>query len=323
MDRIDRYRLFLRIAECGSFSLAAEQLGLPRPTVSSALQQLEAQLGTRLLHRTTRRVSLTPDGQALLERVRGLLDEVDEMEQRFRSTDARIGGRLRVDVPGRIARRLVAPQLPALLQQHPELTVELGSNDRIVDLVREGIDCALRVGQPGPGSVVARRLGQFELINCASPAYLQRHGTPEHPGDLAQHWTVHLLTSGIPGSDAWEWREDGREDGRDHRLQMPSRASADDVGCCIALALAGAGLIQLPAFDVRDALDRGELVEVMPRHRPAPMPVHVVYPHRRHLSRRVQSFVAWIEGLLRPHLQDTGGAVDASGSLGALENRQG
>ncbi len=298
VDRLDQYRLFLRIASCGSFTQAADQLGLPRPTVSTALQQLEAHLGARLLHRTTRHVSLTPDGEALLERVRRLVGDAEDIEQQFRPVGGRVSGRLRVDVPSRIARRLLAPALPTLLLQHAALSVDLGSSDRLADLVHEGIDCALRVGQVGAGSLVARRLGSFELVNCASPAYIQRHGVPAHPGELAHHWAVHYQPAGGARSAAWDWVEDGQP----HSVAVPGRVSANHVESYIALALAGLGLVQVPAFDVQEHLDRGELVAVMPAHRPLPMPVHVVVPHRRHLSRRVQVFVQWLETVLAPHV---------------------
>ncbi len=299
MDRIDQYRLFLRIASCGSFTLAADQLGLPRPTVSTALQQLEARLGTRLLHRTTRHVRLTQDGEALLERMQALVADVEEIEQQFRPAAEHVAGRLRVDVPSRIARRLIAPALPALLERHPSLAIDLGSSDRLVDLVPEGVDCALRVGQLGAGSLVARPLGRFALVNCASPAYLARHGTPSSVDDLRRHLCVHYQAGGARGGANWTWQEGGEE----RSLAMASRASANNVETYIALALAGLGLIQVPAYDVREHLERGELVVVLPAYVSAAMPVHLVYPHRRHLSRRLQAFVKWLEALLEPHLE--------------------
>jgi len=299
VDRIDQYRLFLRIASCGSFTLAADQLGLPRPTVSTALQQLEARLGTRLLHRTTRHVRLTQDGEALLERMQALVADVEEIEQQFRPAAEHVAGRLRVDVPSRIARRLIAPALPALLERHPSLAIDLGSSDRLVDLVPEGVDCALRVGQLGAGSLVARPLGRFALVNCASPAYLARHGTPSSVDDLRRHLCVHYQAGGARGGANWTWQEGGEE----RSLAMASRASANNVETYIALALAGLGLIQVPAYDVREHLERGELVVVLPAYVSAAMPVHLVYPHRRHLSRRLQAFVKWLEALLEPHLE--------------------
>jgi DNA-binding transcriptional LysR family regulator len=298
MDRIDQLRIFVRIASCRSFALAADQLGLPRATVSIALQQLEARLGTRLLNRTTRRVSLSQDGEALLERATGLVADMEDIEQQCLPAAGEVVGRLRVDVPSRIARRLVAPALPALLASHPQLHVELGSSDRAIDLVHEGVDCALRVGTLPSSSLVARPLGAFELINCASPAYLSRRGTPRGPQDLAGHEVVDYVSPTSGRTAPWEW-----VDGGEVRSTLPnSRVGANNAETYIACALAGMGLIQIPAFDVQHHLRAGELVDVMPHARPAPMPVQLVYPHRKHLSRRLQTFLGWVEGLIEPHL---------------------
>jgi len=298
MDRLDLLRVFLRIAASGSFTRAADQLGLPRATVSVALRQLEASLGARLLHRTTRRVSLTPDGEILLERATALVADMEDLEQQFRPADAEVAGRLRVDAPSRVARRFIVPALPDFLARHPGIDIELGASDHLVDLVREGVDCALRVGPLTPNSLVARPLGAFEMVNCASPAYLARSGTPRLPKDLDAHLAIGY---GLPLGDRatnWEWMENGQP----RTWRIASRLSVNHVETYIASALAGLGLIQVPRFDVRELLAAGELIEVMPAARPAPMPVHLVYPHRRHLSRRVPVFLDWIAELLAPHL---------------------
>lgn len=297
MDRLDQLNVFVRIAECGSFAQAADHLGLPRATVSGAVQQLEARLGTRLLHRTTRRVSLTPDGEALLERAQSLVADAEDLELQFRPGNQGATGRLRVDVPSRVARRLIAPALPQFLALHPGIELELGSSDRMIDLVLEGVDCALRVGPLANNSLVARPLGQFALINCASPAYLARHGTPQQPADLAvpgAHQEVHYLSPGNAKSAPWEWVSGGQR----HTLNLPGAVAANNAETYIACALAGLGLIQVPAYDVREHLAAGELVEVMPDARAAPMSVHLVYPHRRHLALRVRVFSGWLQTLL-------------------------
>lgn len=298
MDRIDHLRIFMRVAETGSFTQAADQLALPRATVSTAVQQLETRLGTRLLHRTTRRVRLTPDGEALLERARALVADMDDIEQQFRPAGGAIGGRLKVDVPSRIARRLIAPALPGFFARHPAIELELGSSDRAIDLVQEGVDCALRVGPLASSSLVARPLGHFSLVNCASPAYLARHGTPRSPAELAGHRAVHYASPSSGRTSAWEWLREGEA----VLLSMRGQVTANNAETYIACALAGLGLIQIPAFDVREHLAAGELVEVLPDAQPAAMPVHLVYPHRRHLSRRTQAFAGWIEALLAPSL---------------------
>lgn len=301
MDRIDQLKIFARVAATGSFTQAADQLGLPRPSVSAALQQLEARLGARLLHRTTRRVSLTHDGDALLERARTLVADAEDLEQQFRPADGALSGRLKVDVPSRIARRVIAPALPDFFAQHPGIELELGSTDRTVDLVQEGIDCALRVGPLASSSLVARPLGRFTLINCASPVYLARHGAPAAPGELAHHIAVHYASPTTGRLAPWEWR---RDDGENVAVRMTGHVTANNAETYIACALAGLGLIQIPRFDVQSHLADGSLVEVLPQARAETLPVHLVYSHRRHLSRRLQAFTGWLATLLAPHLDD-------------------
>ncbi len=298
MDRIDQLRVFIRVAHSGGFTAAAGQLGLPRPTVSLAIQRLEASLGVRLFDRTTRRVGLTRDGDALLERAAALVADSEELEQLFRPQGRALTGGLRVDLPSRLARRLVAPALPAFLARHPGIGVDLGSSDRAVDLLHEGIDCALRVGELPDSSLVARPLGAFRLINCASPGYVARHGAPGRPDDLSRHQAVCYASR--PGARVarWEWLEGGQP----RALAMPARVSVNNVETYIACCLAGLGLIQVPAFDVREHLEAGDLVEVLPDWPAAPMPVQIVYPHQRYLSRRVRVFGDWLAEILAPCL---------------------
>ncbi len=298
MDRIDQLRMFIRVAHSGGFTAAAGQLGVPRPTVSLAIQRLEASLGVRLFDRTTRRVGLTRDGEALLECAAALVADSEELEQLFRPRGRALTGSLRVDLPSRLARRQVAPALPAFLALHPGIDVNLGSSDRLVDLLHEGIDCALRVGELQASSLVARPLGVFRLINCASPAYLARHGVPMQPGDLLQHQAVCYASQSGGRASRWEWQEDGQT----QTLAMPARVSVNNVETYIACCLAGLGLIQIPAFDVREHLEAGELVEVLPDWLAAPMPVQLVYPHQRYLSHRVRVFGDWLAEVLAPCL---------------------
>lgn len=294
MDRIDLLQVFVSVAETGSFTRAADRLGLPRASVSTAVQQLETRLGSRLLHRTTRRVGLTPDGEVMLERARALVADMEDMEQQFLPAHGQVSGRLKVDVPSRIARRLIAPALPDFFERHPAVELELGSSDRAVDLVLEGVDCALRVGPMASSSLVARPLGQFTLINCASPAYLARHGTPRTPADLPQHTAVNYASPTSGRAAPWEWQRDGET----ATLRMRSQVAANNAETYIACALAGLGLIQIPAYDVREHLAAGELIEVLPDARAEPLPVQLVYPHRRNLSRRMQAFAGWLETVL-------------------------
>ncbi|MCA0175941.1 MAG: LysR family transcriptional regulator [Proteobacteria bacterium] len=299
MDRLDQYRVFARVAQLGSFIQAAHALGLPRATVSAAVQQLEATLGTRLLHRTTRRVSLTADGLRLLERVQALLAEADEVEQLFHTDPGRVSGRLHVDAPSRIARRLISPALPGLLRRHPQLQLVLGSTDRLIDLVGEGVDCAVRIGKLPDSSLVVRPLGHIEQINCASPGYLREHGVPTDPDGLAKnHWAVGYAA--VPSAPAPSWTYLDADQTR--AVAVPSRVSVNNAESYIACAVSGVGLIQIPRFDVQHLIEGGQLVAVLPAYQASPLPVSLVYAHRRQRSRRMGVFIEWFEALMRPHL---------------------
>ena len=301
MDRLDRYRVFIEVAELGSFIKAANKLELPRASVSAAIQRLEAQIGVRLLHRTTRQVRPTADGEQFLERVRPLVAELETVDQLFQGSQRQVVGRLSVDVPSRIARRVVAPALPGFLRRHPRMQLVLGSTDRAIDLVQEGVDCAVRIGLLHDSSLVVRPLGYIGLVNCASPSYLREHGEPLAADDLPHgHWAVGYASPRTGRSVPWEYRQD--TDGV-RTLEVPSRVVVNNAESYIACCLAGLGLIQIPRFDVQHLLDQGDLVEVMPDSRAAPMPVSLLYPHRRQRSRRLEVFQDWFETLMRPHLE--------------------
>lgn len=298
MDRIDLFRIFARVVECASFTRAADTLGVPRSSVSAAVIDLEARVGARLLHRTTRKVAPTQDGAAFYERCLRLIADVEETENLFRQMSAQPHGKLRVDVPGRIGRLVVAPALPEFLDRHPGIDIDLGVTDRAVNLVEDSVDCVLRVGPLGDSGLIARTIGDLALINVASPAYLARHGTPQVPADLGAHLAVNYASPSSGRVEEWEWIEDGEM----RRLSMRGRVTANSAEAYIACCLAGLGLIQIPAYDVRRHLNAGELVEVMRDHRAAPMPLTLLYPHRQHLSRRLQVFADWIEAVLRREL---------------------
>ena len=185
MDRIDLFRIFTRVVECSNFTRAADTLGMPRSSVSAAVQELERRVGARLLHRTTRKVAPTQDGAAFYERCQSVIAEVESAENLFRHTAAQPSGRLRVDVPGRIGRLIIAPALPAFLDLYPQIDIDLGVTDRAVNLVEDSVDCVVRVGPLTDSGLIARPIGKLHLINVASPAYLERYGTPSLPGELA------------------------------------------------------------------------------------------------------------------------------------------
>jgi len=301
MDRFDQYRVFAQVADMGSFIKAANALEVPRASVSAAIQQLETQLGVRLLHRTTRQVRLTADGEQLLERVRPLLAEVEDIDQLFHAGQRQVSGRLSIDAPSRVARRLIAPALPGLLRRHPRLELVLSSTDRAIDLVQEGVDCAVRIGALDDSSLVVRPLGHIALINCASPDYLREQGEPRLPDDLSVgHWSVGYASPKTGRELPWEYLA---ESGAGQVARVPARVVVNNAENYIACCLGGLGLIQIPRFDVQHLLDAGKLIEVMPGWRPAPMPVSLLYPHRRQRSRRLAVFHDWFAALMQPHLE--------------------
>jgi DNA-binding transcriptional LysR family regulator len=293
-------RVFASVAERGSFSAAAEALGLPKGRVSQLVQQLEARLGVRLLQRTTRRVQLMPDGEAVLERARGLLADAEELGGLFQRAPTELRGHLRLDLPVRLAVAQVLPALPQFLAAHPGLTLDLSSTDRRVNLIEEGFDCVLRVGSVGDDSLVARRLGVLRQLNLASPAYLARHGEPQHPRDLAEghrlvHYAQRLPTRSPP---VFEWLD---ESGQLQRQAMVAALSVNHTEAYEAAALAGLGLIQAPP-STGSQLHTGRLRAVMTSYEAPPLPVHLLWPQQRHLSRRTRALIDWLDGLLRPQL---------------------
>jgi len=298
MDQLEHLRIFLRVAERGSFTRAAESLGLPKASVSLAVQRLEAALGTQLLHRTTRRVHATDDGNRLAQRARDLLDAAEEVSAMFRHDSLDLRGRLRVDMSSGIARHLVLPALPRFLAAHPLLEVELSGTDRRVDVVREGFDCVLRVGPLDDNTLVARPLGAVPIVNCASPAYIAGHGLPHTVADLAGHRLVHYVSTLGQRSPGFEYH-----DGQGYRsVPMAGAVTVNNGDGYQAAALAGLGIIQAPRLGLRQALAEGTLVEVAPALQAEPMPVSLLYAQRRHLPVRVTVFMDWLAQLLQPHL---------------------
>ncbi|WP_027468690.1 LysR family transcriptional regulator [Deefgea rivuli] len=290
MNQIEAMQVFVRVAELASFTQAANSLGLPKASISTAVQQLESWLGTQLLHRTTRKVQITPDGEAFYQRCVDVLADMDELQSLFQQTPATLTGRLRVDMPAGIATRLVLPRLPEFLAAHPQLQIELSSTDRKVDLVREGFDCVIRIGAQPDSSLMTKALGQLRQINCASPAYLAQYGTPHTLADLGQHRLIHYQTTLGAKPTGWEYF-----DGQNTQcIAMVGSTSVNHSESYHAACLAGLGLIQSPEIGVRDLIATGQLVEVLAKYRAEPLPMSLLYAQRRHLSKRVQVFIAWL-----------------------------
>ncbi|WP_175882823.1 LysR family transcriptional regulator [Burkholderia sp. BCC0044] len=301
MDHLQAMRVFARVAHLGSFTKAAEQLQLPRPTVSNAVQYLEKHLKIRLLQRTTRRVALTAEGATYYERCVQLLADLDDAETLFEDAGASPRGLIRVDLPERFALTQVIPALPDFHARYPDLRVVISMTDRFVDLVADGIDCAVRVGVLSDTSLVARRVGEMAQINCASPAYLARHGTPRSPDELPDHVAVGYFSSRTGRELDWEYAD--MDSDEVHTVKMRSVVSVNSSQAYLACCLAGLGLVQAPRDGLAPLLADGSLVEVLPEWQAPPLPVSVVFPHSRHLAPRVRIFVDWLAQTLggTPH----------------------
>ncbi|QSB44390.1 LysR family transcriptional regulator [Tsuneonella flava] len=301
MDRIGLLNVFCHVVECGSFTRAADRLTMPRSSVSLAIQELERIVGTRLLHRTTRKVSPTQDGLECYERCQPLIEEFDDLSNMFTAAQRGLSGRIRVDLPGRVGRLIVAPAIGEFLVQHPEIDVIMGITDRSTDLIEEGVDCVLRVGTPENSFLVARQIGEVKLINVASPDYLARYGTPCIPANLSDHSMVLFASPNTGRVEHFEWVASGQL----YTQPVRGRLTVNNAEAMIAACHAGLGIIQIPAYDVQDSIARGDLVEIMPEFRAESMPMNLLFPRRRERTRRVLIFADWLESLVRREILST------------------
>jgi DNA-binding transcriptional LysR family regulator len=296
---LEALRTFLRVAELGNFTRAAEQLGTTKSRASLRVRALEEELGSRLLQRTTRAVRLTPDGEQLLARARRLVADADDLEAMFHAPST-LRGRVRVELPVNMACDVIIPRLPELLAAHPHLQVLLGTSDRRVDVVREGFDCVVRVGALADSGLVAKRLGVLSMANYASPAYLRKYGVPTTLDDLDRHYVVHYSQSLGADEPAFEYRDGDRF--REH--PMRSLVTVNNADAYEAACLAGLGIIQAPEWPRRGPLlDRGDLVEVLPEHTCEPMPVSLVHAHGRSVPKRVRAVMTWIAQVVEGFLE--------------------
>ncbi|MEI6001976.1 LysR family transcriptional regulator [Paraburkholderia bengalensis] len=293
MDRILAMQVFTRVVDTNSFTRAAESLGMPRPSVTTIIQNLEAFLGTRLIQRTTRRLSLSPDGAAYYERCQRVLAEIEEIEASFQQVHRQPHGKLRIDMPASIGRLIVIPRLRDFRSKYPEIDLQIGLSDRRVDLLEEGVDCAVRVGALQDSSMVARRVGLIEGATVGSPEYLESMGMPETLEDLERHTAVNYFSSRDGRVIDWSFLENGKE----VDVKMKGSISVNDAEAYVSCGLEGFGLIQSPRFMVLQYLCTGQLVEVLPEIKPSPLPISVVYLHSRHLSSKVRVFVDWMAAL--------------------------
>lgn len=296
MDRLIAMQTFALVAELASFSKAADALQVPNATVSTRIAQLEAHLQVKLLLRTTRRLSLTDDGAAYLVRTQRLLQDLEELEARVTGDVAAPKGRLRIDVPAASGRHVLAPHLPDFFNRYPGITIDIGSSDRPVDLVIEGVDCVIRGGAVHDEQLVARKLGAFEVITCASPTYLNQHGQPKSPTDL-QAGRYHAVNF-FSAKTGRIFNFDFIKDNQACEITLPHNVSANDADTQMALCLQGLGLMQYPRTQaLQTQLDSGALVQVLKDWSAGSLSLYVMYPRNRHLSARVRVFVDWIVAL--------------------------
>ena len=288
MDRFQEMQIFVRIVERRSFTQAAEDLLIPRATATNAIKRLENRLGTRLLERTTRAVAPTQDGAAYYERCVRLLADLDEAEDAFRGSEP--AGLLRVNLQPTLARYFVFPALSGFLARYPRIQLHVGEDDRLVDLVREGVDCVLRAGQLHDSSMVARRAADLEQVTVASPAYLDRFGTPAALADLVHHQAVHYVSTATGRPYPLEFMTDAGP----KLATPPGVVSVTGTEAYTAAALAGLGLVQVPRYRIARQLADGHLVEVLADVPPPTIPVSVMYPHARQLSARVRVFAEFL-----------------------------
>jgi DNA-binding transcriptional LysR family regulator len=293
---LNELKVFCRVAELASFTRAAEELGMAKGRVSTLVQALEAEVGGRLLQRTTRSVRLTPDGEAFLARCKELLTEADQLQGMFRPAAGALRGKVRIDMPGMFAQELVMPHLQSLLAEHPLLDLGISVNDRRIDMVREGFDALVRIGPLPDSDMVARPMGVMAMCNVASPAYLRRQGTPRTPADLADHRIVHYAANLRSDGAAFRYEVDGvvRE------VPMRAALSVNSSTFMQAGCLNGLGIMQVALPTNRRLIDSGELVEVLPEFRPPPMQVSLMVPQRRHIAPRAEAVFNWLMQITRP-----------------------
>jgi DNA-binding transcriptional LysR family regulator len=293
MDRITAMNAFVRVVEAGTFTKAAETLDVPNATVTRLIQSLEQDLKVRLLHRTTRVVSLTPEGAVYYERVVRLLADLADIESTARQSLAKPSGKVRVDAPAAIGTMILVPALVEFYREYPDIEVELGVGNRRTDLVAEGVDCAIRSGEVSEQLMVARRIGEYQFITCATPAYLREHGVPATPEDLGGRPTIGLLSA--RSGRALPFRFVNEASVSD---QEPSHLLVvNDTNSYLAAGLAGLGIIQAPSYAVHDAIKAGQLVPVLADWKTPSYPVHVLYAPNRYLSAKVRVFIDWAVSL--------------------------
>ncbi|CAN7309264.1 MULTISPECIES: LysR family transcriptional regulator [unclassified Acidovorax] len=302
MDQIQAMRIFVRVVEAGTFTRAADSLNLPKATVTKHVQALEERLRVKLLNRTTRRVTVTPDGAAYYDRTVRLLTDLDDIEASMTNARANPRGRLRIDVGTSVAQLLIIPHLAEFHARYPDIQVDLGVSDRTVDLIGDNVDCVIRGGELSDQSLVARRIGSLEFITVAAPAYLERKGTPMHPLEIEEKHASVIYFSPQSGR---HYPLEFRRGDESIDVTGPYQLSVNESNAYVTSIVAGLGIGQITSWQAQRHFDGGSLVRLLPEWTQPLLPVYVVYPPNRHLSAKVRAFVDWAAELFQreDHLQ--------------------
>lgn len=291
MELLQSMRLFAKLAELGSFTKAAESLDIGRPQVTRYIQELESSLGVRLFQRTTRKVTLTTEGERFYEQVLDILGRISSATSMFDRRGATLGGRLRIGIPTAFAQAQFMDSLKEFTTIFPAINLVLGVTDRTVDLVGEGIDCVLRIGELPDSSLVARPVGMATMVTCAAQKYLDAHGEPKTLQDLATHQGVNFLSGLNNRTLPWQFLVDGK----DKNYISQAGISVTESNAYVQCGVAGFGILQAPGIAVDPHLANGSLVEILRPFRPKPRPVTVLYPSRMHLAAQVEVFIDWLQ----------------------------
>jgi LysR family transcriptional regulator for bpeEF and oprC len=291
MELLQSMRLFARLAELGSFTKAAESLDIGRPQVTRYIQELETSLGVRLFQRTTRKVALTAEGERFYERVQEILAGIAAATSMFDRSGATLTGRLRVDIPSAFAQMKFINSLKEFTVCYPSINLVLGVTDRAVDLIGEGVDCALRIGDLPDSSLIARPIAMATMVTCAAPEYLNEHGEPKTLDDLASHRGVNFLSGQSNRTLPWHFLLNGQ----DRSFVPDAGITVTESNAYVQCGVSGFGIIQAPGIAVAKHLESRGLVEILKPYRPAPRPVSLLYPSRTHLAPQVQAFIEWLQ----------------------------
>ncbi len=291
MNMLEAMEIFVQVVQLGSFTKAAEANQLHRPAVTKAIQQLEQELGVQLLRRTTRKQSLTEEGEEFYQRCSQVLMDVSETFGMFAASRPP-KGRLRLDMPTAVAKSIVVPALPRFRRLYPDIELVIRSSDSQVDLVSEGVDCALRLGELDDSSLIARKIGMVPMVTCAAPIYLRSRGTPQTLDDLDNHVAVNFFLQHSQRILDWQFDVQGKT----QRKRLRSDVVVDNSETFLACGLVGLGLLQGLRPALQPFLDSGELVEVLPAIVSTPKPISIVVTERRHRPPKVEAFIRWLEG---------------------------